>query len=796
VTRVPDLSEYDRKRDFSKTKEPKGGKKKAAVKAPRFVVQEHHARRLHWDLRFERDGVAVSFAVPNGIPTHTTENRKAVHTEDHPLEYLEWEGEIPKGEYGGGTMRIWDRGTYEVEKWEPRKIIVALQGEMVQGRYALFPTGPEEKDWMIHRMDPPADPDWEPMPQRIVPMLAQSCPLPPDDDRYAFEIKWDGVRAIAYSEPGQIRFESRNLKDVSGGYPELRPLNRALSHHHAVLDGEIVAFDEDGKPSFHLLQSRMHVRGDATTRRLAERIPITYVIFDLLWLDGHSLMKLPYEERRERLLELGLDGPRWQTPAHRVGDGAALLAASRARGLEGIMAKRLGCPYEPGRRSGGWLKIKNLCRQEFVIGGWIPGDGRRRDRIGALAIGYFEDGELIYAGKVGTGFTEAELKRVAGILGPHEQRESPFAGTQPEKGTIFVEPCVVAEVEYLEWSDAGVLRGPSYKGLREDKDPRDVQREGARDPQAPPQEDVLADAKPLPGGARSKAVEVDVDGRTLRLTNLDKVLWPKAGFTKGQVIDYYARISPVLLPHLKDRPLTLKRYPNGVEAQHFYEKSCPKHRPDWIRTEVVSGITFCVVEDRAAMVWLGNLADLELHTPMATAVEPDRPTMVIFDLDPGPGTGLSECCALALLLRGMFGNLGLECFIKTSGSKGMQLSVPLNVPGVTEPQTKGFAKAVAETVEKAQPDRYVSRMTKALRANKVFIDWSQNDEHKTTVCVYSLRAKDRPTVSTPLTWEEVEEGVENPDALVFEAGDVLERVEEHGDLWAEVLTLQQRLPGT
>jgi bifunctional non-homologous end joining protein LigD len=793
---VPDLSEYDRKRDFAKTKEPKGGRKKPAKKAARFVVQEHHARRLHWDLRFERDGVAVSFAVPNGIPTHTTEVRLAVHTEDHPLEYLEWEGEIPAGEYGGGTMRIWDRGTYEVEKWEPKKIVVNLHGEMVQGRYALFPTGRNEKDWMIHRMDPPADPDWQPMPERIQPMLAKICPLPPDDDRHAYEIKWDGVRAIAYSEPGQIRFESRNLKDVTGGYPELRPLNRALSHHHAVLDGEIVAFDEEGRPSFHLLQSRMHVRGDAATRRLAERIPVTYIVFDLLWLDGHSLMKLPYEERRARLIELGLNGPRWQTPAHRIGDGAALLAASRARGLEGIMAKRLGCPYEPGRRNGGWLKIKNVNRQEMVIGGWIPGDGRRRDRIGALAIGYNdEEGNFRYGGKVGTGFTEAELDRLAGILGPLEQPASPFVGTQPEKGTIFVEPCHVAEVEFLEWSSVGVLRAPSYKGLREDKDWRDVVREDVDQPlDEPTSDDVLADPRPI--GGRSKAVEVDVDGRTLRLTNLDKVLWPKTGFTKGQVIDYYARIAPVLLPHLSDRPLTLKRYPNGVEQQHFYEKQCPKHRPDWIRTENVADINYCVVEDRAALVWLGNLADLEFHTPMATAVEPDRPTMVIFDLDPGPGTGLAECCELGLLLRGMFGNLGLECFIKTSGSKGMQLAVPVNRPGVTEPQTKGFAKAVAETVEKAQPKKYVSRMTKALRENKVFIDWSQNDEHKTTVCVYSLRARDRPTISTPLTWDEVEMGVSEPEKLVFEAADVLVRVEEHGDLWADVLTLQQKLPGT
>jgi bifunctional non-homologous end joining protein LigD len=312
------LSEYEKKRDFSKTREPKGAAAASEGEELRFVVQEHHARRLHWDLRLERDGVAVSFAVPNGIPTHTKENRLAVHTEDHPLEYLDWEGEIPAGEYGAGTMRIWDRGTYVAEKWEPKKIIVDLRGERLQGRYALFPTGRDDKDWMIHRMDPPADPDWEPMPERIEPMLAKLCPSPPKGEQWAFEVKWDGVRSIAYSEPGRLRFESRNLKDITPAYPELRGLNRALSPHQAVLDGEIVAFDDAGRPSFERLQSRMHVRGEGQVRRLAERTPVTYVIFDLLYLDGRSLMRLPYSERRARLFELDLNGPHWRAPAHHI----------------------------------------------------------------------------------------------------------------------------------------------------------------------------------------------------------------------------------------------------------------------------------------------------------------------------------------------------------------------------------------------------------------------------------------------------------------------------------------------
>jgi bifunctional non-homologous end joining protein LigD len=284
---------------------------------------------------------------------------------------------------------------------------------------------------------------------------------------------------------------------------------------------------------------------------------------------------------------------------------------------------------------------------------------------------------------------------------------------------------------------------------------------------------------------------VTVEGRELRLTNLDKVLYPQAGFQKADVIDYYRRIAPALLPHLANRPLTLKRYPNGVEGEFFYEKQCPRHRPDWVHTAVVQDICYCLVEDVPTLVWLANLADLELHTPMITAADPTRSTMVVFDLDPGPPAGIAECCQVALVLRGLFENLGLQCFPKTSGSKGMQLYVPVNGDGVDAELGKGFAKAVAETLERGLPDLVVSRMTKKIRGGKVLVDWSQNDDHKTTVSPYSLRAKERPTVSTPLTWEEVEG---DPSKLSFEARDVLERVEQHGDLFAPVVTLRQDLP--
>jgi bifunctional non-homologous end joining protein LigD len=769
------LETYRSKRSAQKTPEPMG-EQEAAGDGRRFVIQEHHATRLHWDLRLEHDGVLVSFAIPNGLPEAPKDNRLAVHTEDHPLEYLEFEGEIPKGQYGAGTMRVWDRGTYEQLKWEPRKIEVLLQGERAQGRYALFPIDKDEdpKNWMIHRMDPPADEAaGAPMPEKIVPMMARTATLPRDDEQWAFEVKWDGVRAICHSEPGRMRLHSRNLLDITPRYPEVGRLNRALSHHRAILDGEIVALDGEGRPSFGALQRRMHVGSESTVRRLAKEAPVTYVIFDLLWLDGRSLMDLPYTERRARLAELELgDGGRWRVPDYVVGHGEQLLAATAEQGLEGVIAKRLDSTYQPGQRTPAWLKIKNTSRQEVVVGGWVPGDGKRRDRIGALLVGVRDDdGALRHVGRVGTGFTESELDRLAELLRPLEREDSPFAPGGPKipKGAVFADPELVAEVEFREWTDGGQLRAPSYKGLRDDKPSELVVREEAN------------------------AVVAEVAGRQVKLSNLDKVLYPEAGFAKRDVIDYFARIAPVALPHLEGRALTLKRYPNGVDAAFFYEKNAPSHRPDWVTTARVGSIDYVVVDGEPTLVWLANLADLELHTSLALADEPERPTLVAFDLDPGPPATVVECCRVAELLRGMFEGLGLECYAKTSGSKGMQVYLPLNSEA-TFAQTKAFSKAVAELLAREEPGLVVARQTKSQRGGKVLVDWGQNDINKTTVNVYSLRAMARPTVSTPVTWDEVR-AANVPEDLTFDAADVLRRVDEHGDLFAPVLTLVQRLPG-
>ncbi|HEV8121303.1 MAG TPA: DNA ligase D, partial [Candidatus Polarisedimenticolia bacterium] len=621
-------------------------------------------------------------------------------------------------------------------------------------------------------------------------MLARLSRLPTHDADWAFEIKWDGVRAIARSQPGRIHLWSRNRNEITAAYPELRALNRALGSHSAILDGEIVAFDADGRPSFELLQTRMHVRGEAAVRRLAKATPVTYLLFDLLWLDGHSLIDCPFSERRERLAELGLDGERWRVPDFHVGEGEIFLAATREQGLEGLVAKRLDSRYAPGRRDAGWLKIKNANRQEAVIGGYTTGKGARAATIGALHLGVYEeggDGALRYAGKVGTGFDDAELERLTGLLKDLEQERSPFVGTQPpladrrsRRSTIgahFVQPKLVCEVEFGSWTKDGILRHSVYKGLREDKAPSEVIREGAARRAGstraltPAEDAVAAGLASLLDGARTVrgGAEVKCEGRALKLTNLDKILYPKSGFTKGDLIGYYVAIAPAILAHLRGRPLTLRRYPDGVQGESFFEKHCPRHRPQWVRTVRVCSesngrdVDYCLCEDLPTLVWLANLAAIELHPSLSRAKRIERPSAVAFDLDPGAPAGILQCCQVALLLRDLFSELSLNCYPKTSGSKGVQVYVPLGSARATYEQTKPFAHAVADLLERRRPDLVVSRMAKAARRGRVLIDWSQNDEHKTTVAAYSLRAGRAPSASTPLGWEEVERCADSGD---------------------------------
>jgi bifunctional non-homologous end joining protein LigD len=493
---VDKLQAYRDKRDAARTPEPvppPGALSPGDTPGGTFVIQEHHARRLHWDFRLERDGVLVSWALPKGVPSDPTVNHLAVHTEDHPLEYGRFEGEIPRGEYGAGAVTIWDHGRYETLKWALREVKVVLHGQRVTGGYVLFQT--KGNQWMIHR-------ERLALPGALRPMLAVTGAVPRDLDNWALEMKWDGVRALAYIERGQVRLMSRTERDITVTYPELARLGTATllqlaatphqptasldgpaptPHKQLLLDGEIVVFGAGGWPEFEALQPRMHVSSAAQAALLARQTPVTYLIFDLLQLDGRPLMDLEYRERRALLDELALNGPYWQTPPwFPGGDFEAVQKVSESHRLEGVVAKRLDSRYAPGVRTDSWRKIKNIRTQEAVVAGYKPGKGNRTGQVGSLLIGVNDASGLVYAGHVGTGFTDETLRMLGARLRPLRRPDSPFASPVPPehaRPAVWVEPRLVVQVAFDRWTRAGRMRAPVYKGLRDDIDPQDVVRE-------------------------------------------------------------------------------------------------------------------------------------------------------------------------------------------------------------------------------------------------------------------------------------------------------------------------------
>lgn len=449
------------------------------VRMRTFVVREHRTRRPHWDFRLEHEGVLVSWVLPGGVPDDPATNHLAVRTGDEPLESAGFAGNPAGGrhpephENGRGAVVVWDRGTYDLVKWDEREIKVVLHGQRLAGGYALFRT--RDDAWMIHR-------ERLPLPSRVRPMLARAMTtLPPDDGTWAHEMKWDGFRALAYVEGGRVRLLSRTGQDITGDYPELRGLGKALAGRQALLDGEIVALGADNWPDFEALQQRTSAGSPAVAERLAASVPVSYLAFDLLHLDGRPLLDEPYHRRRALLEALGLNGPYWQTPPSFTGERVSdVQEVSRQHSLEGIVSKRLASRYEPGKRTGSWRKIKNFRRQEVVIGGWKPGGGARAGQIGSLLIGVQGPAGLEYAGHVGTGFSERALRMLGEELAPLRRDTPPFATPVPPEHAgpaVWAEPVLVIEVAFTGWTRAGRMRAPSYRGLRTDKDPAEVIRE-------------------------------------------------------------------------------------------------------------------------------------------------------------------------------------------------------------------------------------------------------------------------------------------------------------------------------
>ena len=636
------------------------------------------------------------------------------------------------------------------------------------------------------------------LPRPVAPMLASpGRGRLPDDPRFGYEYKYDGYRAVMrVSATGAMALTSRNDIDITAEFASVAGgLGDALGGRAAVLDGELVVLNELGQPEFALMQER---RGRYQQRLSVAELPVRFLVFDLLRLGDVDLTGETYEGRRRRLEELDLAEPISVVPAYTHADLVAeglmpedLLARAAEAGYEGLIAKRLASRYYPGRRTLEWQKHPLIQTQEVIVCGWRPGKGRRDGMVGGLLLGAHDpgSGDLVYLGDVGTGFTERALHDLRARLDTLERDTSPFA-TEPAREDArharWVEPVLVGEVVYRQFTRSDRrLRHAAWRGLRPDRVPDEIT--------AP--EPTLGRRAGGADVATGKRVAVRVGERQLSLSNLDKELYPD-GFSKGEVINYYSRIAPVLLPHLADRPVTFIRYPDGVRGEAFFEKNVPSHAPEWVRTVRLpsSGsrgghgdhIDHVVIDDLPTLVWAANLAALELHIPQWTvksdggARPPDR---LVFDLDPGPDTTVVECCRIAERLYDILTADGLTPVAKTSGSKGMQLYAGIRTRG--RERASAYAKGLAERLAEQTPELAVAKMAKNLRRGKVFIDWSQNNPAKTTIAPYSLRGRDRPTVSTPVTWDEVR-ACKQPEQLTFTADDVLDRVGDLGDLFAEL----------
>jgi bifunctional non-homologous end joining protein LigD len=765
---VARLREYERKRDPKKTPEPFAGRTRHG-KRPIFVVQRHDARRLHYDFRLERDGALASWAVPKGVPLEPGDRNLAVHVEDHPLEYATFEGEIPAGEYGAGTVEIWDRGTYElVEEKKDGGLTVRLEGERLQGTWTLVPAklSGDPKNWLLIRKR--EDGGTARPPGRYAPMLASLSEKLPTGRGWLFEAKWDGYRTITYVRNGDAELRTRKDQDYTERFAAVASaIPRALRTTNCVLDGEVCAIDENGRTSFSAMQQGGR--------------PLVYYVFDLLELEGDPLVDRPFTERRRRLEEILDRRSKIVQLSEAFEDGSALEQAAIEQGLEGVMAKRADSRYEPGRRSRDWLKVKpGLQQQEFVVVGYTKGQGRRSGSLGSLVLAVRDGNELVWVGNVGTGFSDEKLDELTATLGMLERDTAPLAAPpkmpRVRKGdVIWVEPRLVAEVAFAEWTHDKHLRAPRFLGLREDKAPEEVRREVPVE------------------------TEIKRGKRVLRLSNLDKVFWPDEGITKGDLIAYYRDVAPVLVPHLENRPFTLKRYPDGAFGKFFFQKDSPKGMPDWIPTRPFTvstrdtprrkrRIQVPLVNEELALLWMVNMGCIDMNVWYSRVDKPDRPDFVLFDLDPSPDVGFKETVQVARLIKEVLDALGLEGFPKTSGSDGIHVLVPVE-RRYTFGDTREFAEIVARTLERTHHGLVTTQWSKQKRRG-VLVDANQNGEGKTIASVYSVRPREGAPVSTPLRWDEVTEDLDPRD---FTMEVVLGRIERDGDLYEPVLTKRQSI---
>ena len=889
------LSEYSAKRSFKATPEPAPALTEGRSGPLLFVVQQHSARRLHYDFRLECDGVLKSWAVPKGPSLDPGEKRLAVHVEDHPYDYGSFEGVIPPGQYGAGEVIVWDCGVYSPDEggqtWyhdrtqaerqvragvEQGKLSIELRGEKLKGSYALVRTK-DKKSWLLikhkdrftsqddvtqknrsvlsgvavedlkvvpaHRIPAallvPAG-EVEAMPEKLAPMLAEVADAPFNKADWMWEPKLDGYRVLAFIDEHGVKLRSRRGLDLSGSFPALAAELGKQAVRGMILDGEIVAFDAAGTPSFNALQNRVKLKTEREIAAADRNVPVVFYCFDLLHFAGIDLRKAPYRDRRRYIAQCLLPTPLVQL-VHASEDGIAMHKAALASGFEGVIGKRKDSRYETGRRSASWLKIKPTRSADFVVGGYTKGKGSR-EPLGALLLGYWDKGKLRYASHVGSGFDDKTLAQVKARLDGLQRKTCPFAEKPELNGpATWVEPEAVAEVSFQSWTEDGSLRAPVFLRLRDDVDPKSVRRvEPARASQAAPRadsrtggevEDILAQLE-----NRKTAFPLAVGPHRIHLTHLDRVYWPadpalqQPALTKRDLLRYFAQVSPYILPHLAARPLTMIRMPDGIKKERFFQKHWEQERPEFVETlTVFSGHKdeiheYLLCSNLPTLLWLAQSGTLEFHvwhsrakpgsdaasksTDYASSLDAleasvlNYPDYVVFDIDPyiysgkeAPGAepelntvAFEKGKEVAFRLRELLQTMSLEPIVKTSGKTGLHVFVPIRRT-LDFDAARHVSELVGRHLMRLHPKDITLEWSVSKRTGKIFMDYNMNVRGKTLNVAYSPRGEPGAPVSMPLSWEELA----GAHPLDFRITNAAQRLMETGDRWRDALTRKQSL---
>ncbi|MGA7088567.1 MAG: DNA ligase D [Candidatus Dormiibacterota bacterium] len=872
------LGPYQRKRNFSLSPEPSGARRSRAKTAlpagswdqlprgHRFCVQLHRARRLHYDFRLEHAGVLLSWAVPKGPSMDPKQRRLAVQVEDHPIDYGDFEGQIPSG-YGAGTVLVWDLGERSwvegpkgqvTEGLRDGHLDFELNGTKLKGGFSLIrmdhgASGKKDEWLLIKRPDSAADPelvfpdtsaktgrnldqvaegaaDASPdapdlkalvkdapkakLPATLMPMLATLVDRPFSSPDWLFELKYDGVRALVKWTKGRISVQGRSGRDETARYPELQELPGLLSADDCLIDGEIVILDLDGHPSFERLQHRMHLQ-PAEAERASQDQAVTFMAFDLLFVQGHDLMRLPLKLRKRALRSILRDGrvARYADDVEEAGE--SFYAQVCEAGLEGLVAKRIDSSYLPGKRSREWLKLKARPTQDCVICGYVPGQGRRA-RLGALVLGVYAGGQLVDAGRVGTGFSEELLRDLEKRLAARRRQTSPFKETSTrDRDVVWTRPDLVCEVEHAGWTSAQKLRQPSFRSLRPDVPPEACIREPAVSQVKLRQESTEASPRGRPPAEKPRSSErgtdpeiaaaldqlaqmppaggvLEIGQRQLKVSHLDKLMWPQAKISKRDLISYHLRISPFLLPHLRDRAIVLQVFPDGIEGKSFWRRSLPESAPSWIpKWRATPGTpTICpLFQEPAALAWAANQGAIDIHPWHSRRDRPTQPDWAVFDLDPSPGASFGEVLEVARMVKAGLDHLKLRSVVKTTGQKGLHIYVPIRRHPVEE-EVRDWVGEFAHHLVEAAPSLLTESWSVKGRQGRIRVDYTQNVIGKTLAAVYSPRPFPSGRVSTPLEWEELE----GLDPAEFTLSRVVERAQTQGDLFEAALEGGQTLP--